>query len=383
MKQIVISIAAVFILLLGCNQSPNEIVINGDFDKAPQQTVYLSKLTIDAKTKVDSTITDEQGKFTLSRKINVPDFYTVSLKGNKQSITLALHPGDNIHIKANARNFKDSYVVTGSKDSRLIKELNEKLRSNISKIDSLGNVYRDNRNSPNLRQLKNKLDDEFRSIVEDQRKFSKSLIHDHPESLASLMALYQRITPRSQVLTPDRDFEQYAFVDSNLYSLYPESEAVKHLHKMVEKYKQKSQNQIQIGEKVPDIALPNPQGDTIKLSSLEDDYILLDFWASWCQPCRQENPNLVENYNEYKDQGFEIYQVSLDRNRKSWVNGIQKDNLDEWIHVSDLNYWNSMVVDLYDLESIPANYLLNKQGEVIAKDLRGNDLDQKLEQIFD
>jgi peroxiredoxin len=137
-----------------------------------------------------------------------------------------------------------------------------------------------------------------------------------------------------------------------------------------------------IGKEAPEIALPNPEGDTVKLSSLKGNYVLLDFWAAWCKPCRVENPNLVNTYKKFQDEKFEIFQVSLDRNRSDWVNAIEKDNLDSWYHVSDLKFWNSQAAQKYNIRSIPANFLLNKQGEIMAKNLRGDDLPAKLNEVF-
>ncbi|NMB52377.1 MAG: TlpA family protein disulfide reductase, partial [Bacteroidales bacterium] len=131
-----------------------------------------------------------------------------------------------------------------------------------------------------------------------------------------------------------------------------------------------------------DIALPDPQGDTIRLSSTRGKIVLLDFWASWCNPCRKENPNLVKAYNTYHNNGFEIYQVSLDKAKESWVQGIRQDKLEKWIHVSDVKYWNSVVVPLYNIEVIPTNYLLDREGRIIASNLRGENLNKKLAEIF-
>ena len=132
----------------------------------------------------------------------------------------------------------------------------------------------------------------------------------------------------------------------------------------------------------PEIALPGPEGDTIRLSSTRGSYVLLDFWASWCQPCRAENPNLVRAYTLYHNRGFQIYQVSLDKTREAWVKGIEDDKLGKWIHVSDLKYWSSSVVPLYGIESIPANYLLDSEVRIIASNLRGDALQRKLEELF-
>jgi len=133
---------------------------------------------------------------------------------------------------------------------------------------------------------------------------------------------------------------------------------------------------------VPEIALPGPQGDTIRLSSTKGKVVLLDFWASWCSPCRKENPNLVKAYDLYHRKGFEIYQVSLDKTKDAWIKGIEEDHLERWIHVSDVKYWNSIVVPLFKIESIPANFLLDKDGHIIATNLRGEMLQNKLGEIF-
>ena len=136
------------------------------------------------------------------------------------------------------------------------------------------------------------------------------------------------------------------------------------------------------GSEAPEIALPSPEGDTIRLSSTRGSVVLLDFWASWCLPCRKESPNLVKAYNKYHGKGFQIFQVSLDKTREAWIKGISDDQLGNWIHVSDVKYWNSVVVPLYRIESIPTNYLLDKEGRIIASNLRGEQLEQKLSEIF-
>jgi peroxiredoxin len=136
------------------------------------------------------------------------------------------------------------------------------------------------------------------------------------------------------------------------------------------------------GAEAPEIIMPTPEGDTIKLSSTRGSVVLLDFWASWCAPCRQENPNLVKAYSKYHNRGFQIYQVSLDKTREAWIKGIEDDQLGKWIHVSDIQYWNSMAVQLYKIESIPSNFLLDKEGRIIATNLRGEALQTKLAELF-
>lgn len=138
---------------------------------------------------------------------------------------------------------------------------------------------------------------------------------------------------------------------------------------------------VEIGEMAPDIDLPQPNGTNLKLSSLRGKIVLIDFWASWCGPCRAEFPNVKKVYAKYKDKGFEIYGVSLDRDKSSWVNSISSLGLD-WKHVSDLKYWSCAPAKVYKVTGIPATVLIDKNGKVIAKNLRGEELEKKLEELF-
>ena len=229
------------------------------------------------------------------------------------------------------------------------------------------------------------LDTKSEELGNDMRDFTISFIDNNLESLASLMALYQQLAPRQYILDPITDIEYYEKVDESLYSLYPDSEPVITLHSHVMDLKERKKAQsggIKQGDVPPEISLPTPDGEILSLSSTRGKVILLDFWAAWCSPCRQENPNLVSNYNKYKDKGFDIFQVSLDKDRESWVKGIEEDELGAWKHVSDLKFWQSSVVPLYNIQSIPANYLLDMEGKVIAVNLRGSDLGAKLEEVF-
>jgi peroxiredoxin len=385
MKRTILFLIAAM-LIQACSSNPNEFSIKGDFENADNEKVILMQLKTDGMKKVDSVKLGTEGKFHFTGFTNIPAFFVVQADRSK-TITLLVKPGDNISLTANLNKFNSSYDIDGSKDSKKIMKLRRNLEGNIAKLDSLGRFYKQNPNNENNQKLRARLNKVSKDIVQEQKNYTKEFIDNNLNSMVSLMALYQQIGPRSYVLDPKKDFKYFEKVDSSLMSQYPNSGPVKSLHSQVEQMKKqmeaekKKAERLGIGQEAPEIALPNPEGDTIALSSLRGNYVLLDFWASWCKPCRVENPNLVKAYNKYNDKGFEIYQVSLDKKRTSWKKAIKKDNL-SWTHVSDLKFWNSSAARTYNIKSIPANFLLNKKGEIIDKDLRGEALQKKLHELY-
>jgi len=143
----------------------------------------------------------------------------------------------------------------------------------------------------------------------------------------------------------------------------------------------KKEKKTSLGALAPDFSLSDTSGKKVSLSSLKGKYVLLDFWASWCGPCRQENPNVVEAYRTFKNKGFTVFGVSLDREKKNWLKAIKDDNL-TWSHVSDLKFWSSEAAVLYGITAIPRNFLLDPQGRIIARDLRGPALIEKLNEVM-
>lgn len=197
----------------------------------------------------------------------------------------------------------------------------------------------------------------------------ESLILDKPGQLMSAFL----------VTYFEDSFDEYVglfrTVRDSTIGAYPNHPFVRHID-------QKVRSVLAIGDMAPDIELPDPNGEMRRLSDLRGKVVLIDFWASWCAPCRRENPNVVRTYYRYRDKGFEVFSVSLDQQRDKWLQAIQSDGLVWPNHVSDLRGWSSAGGRLYGIMSIPATVLVDRDGRVLARNLRGPQLEQKLNEIF-
>ena len=386
MNKIPLMFLFVLLTVTGCKN--NNIEVKGKLSNPTSgEYLYLDELRSEKLVPVDSILLSDDGVFSFTRQIESPSYYL--LRANQTSfLMMLLEPGQNIEVNAGFDSLNFPSYITGSKGTELMIGYNRKLQETIKKLSGLSEIYRQNLGSPGLNLVMDRLDSMAQTYLNDINSYTKKYINENLNSLISLVALYQQVAPGESVLNPEKDLKYYIKVDSALSHLYPDYEPVKSLHKEVQELISRSDakdlvSPLSIQEaEAPEIALPDPQGNTIKLSSTRGNVVLLDFWASWCYPCRQENPNLVNAYNIYHSRGFQIYQVSLDKTREAWVKGIEDDHLEKWIHVSDIKYWSSVVVPLYKIEVIPTNFLLDKEGRIIASDLRGDMLLKKLGELF-
>lgn len=370
-----------------CETEPEYFTISGEIKNANGEKLYLIELQTNNIVLLDSVILNQEGIFSFKGQTDIPKFYALRTSASNY-ITLIVEPLEQINIKTNGENIANNPIIEGSPESQKIAELRSRLDQSVKKLDSLGMYYQSLIGTNKIYQVRDSLTKLSQEIISKHTQFTKNFILDNSNSLSSLIALYQQIAPRKYVLNPKDDLEYFSLVDSSLMLKYPQSEAVIALHTQMNEINRQlnTENEINaivgMGVKAPEIALPSPNGDTIALSSLKGKYVLLDFWASWCRPCRIENPNLVKSYQKYHEKGFEIYQVSLDKKKEAWVSAIEDDQL-AWVHVSDLLFWNSSAAKSYQVQAIPASFLIDKNGKIIAKNLRGNALEAKLSEIFD
>jgi thiol-disulfide isomerase/thioredoxin len=383
-KFLCLAIAAV--LLAACHD--NSVEITGILEYPQKgEYIFLDELKSNELLAVDSVMVSADGRFDFKRGIKSPSFYLLKINQNN-FLTMLLEPGQKIKLTSHNDSLNYPVTVTGSEGTMLMAGYNHTLRKAITRISGLSAIYDQNAGNPGLLAIVDSLDRLGQGYLNDINKFTKDYIDRNLSSLVSLVALYQQVAPKVYVLNPKKDFSYFVKVDSSLFPRYPHYEPVETLHRQVEElkmvYRDNPSSAVATGENMvaPEIALPSPEGDTIRLSSTRGSIVLLDFWASWCGPCRAENPNLVEAYKKYHYRGFQIFQVSLDKTREAWLKGIKDDRLDKWIHVSDVKYWKSEVVPMYNIEAIPSNFLLDKEGRIIASNLRGGALDRKLEELF-
>lgn len=348
--------------------------------------IYLDELLPNQLKRIDSALINPDGKFSFKKEVTAPSFCILKLDNNN-FLTMLLDPGDKIIMNSFFDSLSYPSSLKGSKSTELMIEYNRELRNTVKKLNSLSEIYRNNIDSPDLYKVMESLDSLSQIYLSEINVYTKNYIDENLTSLVIIMALFQQVAPNVSVLNPMQDLNYFIKVDSSLSKNYPDNELVKLLHEQIMDMaiaieSRTSNNEVLSNMEAPEIALPNPQGDIVSLSSTRGSVVLLDFWASWCAPCRMENPNLVKAYDTYHRKGFQIFQVSLDATKESWVQGINDDRLGRWIHVSDLKYWNSSVVGQYRIQAIPINYLLDENGRIIASNLRGEALDRKLAEIF-
>ncbi len=383
-------IRSIFLLILmvlfaGCRN--NNVTISGVVSNSGGRQLYLKEVKPGFLMAKDSVIPDIDGSFSFRTDAPIPTYYMLSFS-DKNFLTILVDKGEKVEVTLNGDSLSYHPVVKGSEGSSLLLSFQEKHEVLIEELSALTKCYYDSINSTRLPVIMDSLDRKAAMLVADFKTYATGYLVENINSMSAIFLLNQQSVPGMTLFDPLKDSDLFFRVDSSLYARYPESDLVIDFHDFTSGLRARqrrddgSKGIITIGSVVPEIALPNPAGDTIRLSSTRGSVVLLDFWASWCPPCRDENPNLVAAYSTFHNRGFKIYQVSLDMKAEDWTEAISKDKTGRWIHVSDLRYKDSEVIKTYGLSSIPYNYLLDQDGKVIGINLRGEELQKKLADLF-
>lgn len=366
-----ISIAA---LLTACGgkKRNGDFELKGSFTNSNGEMIFLEKLAANGPVVVDSTTLGEKGEFEFVNYTPKIGFYRV--KFNQQNFAmLVLDSTDKVTLTGDAKDLGNTYKAVGSPETSLFLEYAEISKRREIRLDSLNKVFMNlvepvKMDSAKVEEISKSFEAPYNAIVNPSNEAMLNKIKANCNMYASIMAI--------QALEPDKYTDVYKLLDAGLSKKFPNDKNVKMFHEMLERMLTST-----IGSYAPEINLPSPDGTEIALSSLRGKIVLIDFWASWCGPCRKEMPNVVKAYARFKNKGFEIYGVSLDQDKSRWVEAIAKDGI-TWPQVSDLKQWQSEVVKLYNIQGIPFTVLLDKEGKIIAKNLRGDQLEQKLTELF-
>lgn len=373
------------ILLINVSCSKKNVDILGDFTCFDDgQIIVLEKIVGSESLTIDTAVT-KKGKFnfTIDPAPQTPALYNI--RYGSQVIPLLVAKGDKIKVSS-IGNISKNYKVTGSEGSSLLKEIGAIMNSGATKLDSLSKVYISimDLDEQLKKDVSKQYSDTYYQIKRDQLAF----IVKNKGSLAAIYALYQRLPGDQTLFTGENDVIYLELVSDSISSTYPESPYLAALNTDIKRLRA-AQNATKIlsdaGDasvrNYPDIQLPDMYGNVKSLSELEGKVVLLDFWMAESAPCRLDNAELIEIYDKYAKRGFEIYQVSLDKSKPMWVTTVQDQKL-KWVSVCDFKGEKTAPVSAYNISKLPSSFLLDREGNIVARDLRGKDLEDKIKSLL-
>jgi peroxiredoxin len=355
------------------NDQGGMVTISGKLTNAAGKQLIIMRFENNRPVMLDTVDLTESGEFSMSIIVPQTDFYQLAAS-QKNSAILILSPGEKVTLSGNANNMRAGLSAKGSENTEILWSYYKEAEAHDKESQAIRREI--NKLTPGQSGQKQPLIDDFNEQNKDFLDYSKSFIDENSTSPAVLPVLGS--------LSMETDIDYYIIARDGLKTSFSYSTYYKDLNKNVEGFKAKQLKEKMFipGNEVPDITQNDPYGNSRSLSSLRGNVVLIDFWASWCRPCRAENPNVVKLYNKYHKDGFDVFSVSLDKTKDKWIAAIEADGLVWKNHVSDLKYWQSEAAQLYNVSSIPFTVLIDREGKVIATKLRGGALDAKLQELF-
>lgn len=362
------------------NAQTKNISLTGNIKEAANKKVYINSFKNNKMIPLDSAVISKKGKFKLNFSIpSNKEFYSLSLSQKNYALLIldSANTSNKLTFNSNSSLITKDYEVEGSQESKDILDFTTIVNKFQAELNQLKKDY-NHPDSVNVAQIKQQ------ELYKGFTLKRNSFVDQHPNSLALLIT--------SSYFNPQTEIEWYKKIEKSLAKSVPNSnyhqsvkvqiqqiEAAKKGQNNAPRAQQQDQN---IGKQFTELNFTTPEGKIITMESLKGKYVLVDFWASWCKPCRMENPNVVNLYNKYKEKGFTVYSVSLDTDKNRWVNAIAQDKLTWPNHVSDLKGWRTEATKIYQFRGIPYTMLVDKDGKIIATKLRGQQLEQQLQSIF-
>ena len=345
--------------------SNNTYTINGETDHESNLDVFLVKIgNSNLPVMVDSTIVS-QGKFSFTDTISIPEMHYIVFDKQRENLPVILEPGT-INLKI----YKDSIrasKISGTKSNKDFTTYKSKTKDFYSELTEIQNEIR-TANFIKDTVLIRDLTTQFESLRTKLLQYEESFIVDNNDSYLSSLILQRML------MNQELEFETIESYFSRFTEIIKKTKSSKEIKNRINEVIE-SKNAISIGSVAPDFEGPGLNDEYISLSNVKSKIILLDFWASWCGPCRIENPDLVKLKNKYSSDEFQIIGISLDRDRDSWVSAIKNDKIENWVHISNLKFWGEPIAKLYKVIQMPTSFLLDENRNIIGKDVKGVDLD--------
>jgi thiol-disulfide isomerase/thioredoxin len=361
-------------LLASCGGTKNKdgFQLKGTLTNSNGEMLYLDKLVANGPVAVDSVTLNEKGEFEFANYTPKIGFYRLRLTQQNFAM-LVLDSTDKVSFTADIKDITSTYKAEGSPETKLFLEFADLAKKRELRLDSLNKAFMAliepiKMDTAKVEAISKTFEVPYNNIVNPLNEAMIEKIKQNTTMYSCIMAI--------QSLEPDKYPDLFKALDAGLSKKFPNDNNIKMFHDMVQRL-----SSTEMGQLSPDIVLPSPDGTEIALSSLRGKVVLVDFWASWCGPCRKEMPNVVKAYAKFKSKGFEIYGVSLDQDKDRWVEAIAKDGI-TWPQVSELKQWESQVVKQFNIQGIPYTLLLDREGKILAKNLRGQELEAKLAEVL-